>query len=789
MRNMSYNSDGQLAAVKSQRINQSPRTYANSFLYTTFGTIAHVRLGNGKWETTQFNNRLQATQIGLGTSANDTSLLKLNYDYGTTDNNGNVKSQTITVPGMVNPLVQTYTYDFLSRLTHAKETSNGTVQWQQTFDYDRFGNRTLVADQSATTPEIVGPNPQISEIHNRIVPRQGEQYDYDNNGNLIKDKDGNTFIYNAENKLVQYKQVESEQPTATYVYDGNGLRVKKISNSETTVFVYDAKAKLVAEYSTTLPPEVPEIRYLTTDTLGSPRIITNASGQVKERHDYLPFGDEIYSFGGRTINLNYSEDKVRQKFTGYEKDTESGLDFAQARYYSNLMGRFTTPDIPFADQFVVNPQSWNLYTYVLNNPFKYVDPSGLGHTTNDGHWVGDYDGEYDSNINASWNEKGQFWDFVGGYGVLTVSPYNFFPTVGDLVINYDRYMALWDKQSAPERLLKKMEQMVKQRKMEKALVEAADYFYLGAMIFFEAFTISRMPIDDGIPGGVSKSLANEAEVLTTFRASTTELKAAQALAAEARVAEQALNNCFIAGTLILTEKGYIAIENIKIGDNVLSWNENTHQLEYKPVTRTFVNIVQTLIAITIEGEKPIVTTFGHPFFIRSTGDNTLNGNDQGNWVLAKSLRVGDRLLTANGGWMRIDKIEVRTGPDIVYNFEVDDNHNYFVSQHRILVHNESIKLLSGLTSNPLSVEEKTGWRMISGKVTNILNGALSRDVLTESEKILAARKYLSEAFNPKGSYPKEGVTAFQLERANYILNGGTAPGPMITWLRVNGYIK
>ena len=107
--------DGDLQQVQSRKANDTFRNYANSFNYTAAGAVASMRLGNGKWETTSFNSRLQPTQIGLGSSATNQGLLKLNYDYGTTDNNGNVKSQTITVPTVgANQgftAIQTYTYD------------------------------------------------------------------------------------------------------------------------------------------------------------------------------------------------------------------------------------------------------------------------------------------------------------------------------------------------------------------------------------------------------------------------------------------------------------------------------------------------------------------------------------------------------------------------------------------------------------------------------------------------------------------------------------------------------
>ena len=130
-----------------------------------------MQLGNGRWESTQFNSRLQPTQIALGTTQNGTDQLKLNYDYGTTANNGNVQSQTITVPGMSYPLIQTYTYDTLNRLKSAEEKSNGSTTWKQTFLYYRYGNRNF--DTANTTTLGSCPqaqcNPTVSATNNRFT--------------------------------------------------------------------------------------------------------------------------------------------------------------------------------------------------------------------------------------------------------------------------------------------------------------------------------------------------------------------------------------------------------------------------------------------------------------------------------------------------------------------------------------------------------------------------------------------------------------------------------------------
>jgi hypothetical protein len=126
--------------------------------------VTSMQLGNGRWESTQFNNRLQPIRIALGTTKNATNLLKLDYTYGqwegqtlnTAKNNGNIAQQEITVPTAgSNPgfyAMQLYAYDSLNRLAQATELING-VSWQQTFSYDRHGNRTFNEAGTTTLPK------------------------------------------------------------------------------------------------------------------------------------------------------------------------------------------------------------------------------------------------------------------------------------------------------------------------------------------------------------------------------------------------------------------------------------------------------------------------------------------------------------------------------------------------------------------------------------------------------------------------------------------------------------
>jgi RHS repeat-associated protein len=361
--------DGDLSQVQSKRANETFKNYANGFTYTNWGAVSAMRLGNGRWENTQFNSRLQPVQIGLGASATNQSLLKLNYDYGTTDNNGNIKSQQIGFQGLAQLFIQTYQYDSLNRLKSATETQNNAQTWKQSFTFDRYGNRRFDTTNNNTT--TLTPNcptnicnPEINQQNNRLIG-----YQFDSSGNTTQDAESRQFIYDGENKQVEVKD-QYGTSIGKYFYDGDGRRVKKISALEITIFVYNGGGKLVAEYSTELS-QTPQVSYLTNDHLGSPRINTNQLGQVTARHDYLPFGEEIYRQGQGT-------DKVRQKFTSYERDNETELDFGQARYYSSKLGRFYSVDPENYQAFsdISNPQSWNAYAYVNNNPCKYADPTG-----------------------------------------------------------------------------------------------------------------------------------------------------------------------------------------------------------------------------------------------------------------------------------------------------------------------------------------------------------------------------------------------------------------------------
>jgi RHS repeat-associated protein len=376
-------SDGDLG-----KIVRNGKVYASDFSYTSAGATERLKLGNGLWESAKMNARQQVEEISLGISPTDASKWQIKYEYGelstngTIQNSGNVTKQTINFAGLAQPFVQTYKYDASDRIIEAKEnngTTNGTQNWKQTYDYDRFGNR-ISFNSLENGKAAITTTPQIDPNKNRFV--QGQGFEYDKTGNITKDNStGITreFIFNGDNKQVHVKDA-SGAVIGTYFYDGEGKRVKKTTSSETTIFVYGG-GKLVAEYLTATVPTNPTISYTATDPLGSPRVITDKNGNVISRRDFMPFGEELNANNAinrlDTQKYNYGEDNVRKRFTGYEKDKETGLDFAEARYYDNKYGRFTAVDPLLASGKSNNPQTFNRYTYTMNQPTTMTDKSGL----------------------------------------------------------------------------------------------------------------------------------------------------------------------------------------------------------------------------------------------------------------------------------------------------------------------------------------------------------------------------------------------------------------------------
>src|SRR5262249_33994636 len=113
-------------------------------------------------------------------------------------------------------------------------------------------------------------------------------------------------------------------------------------------------------------PEVPH--YYISDNLGSATVVASEAGATEEEEMYYPYGGERWSNG---------TDPNHYKFTGKERDSETGLDYFGARYYGFNMGRFTSVDPKLISrQRLLDPQQWNMYSYTRNSPLIFIDPDG-----------------------------------------------------------------------------------------------------------------------------------------------------------------------------------------------------------------------------------------------------------------------------------------------------------------------------------------------------------------------------------------------------------------------------
>jgi RHS repeat-associated protein len=353
------------------------------------GAIRQVNLAGGALsQSFTYNHRFWPASVTAAAGAS--SLLNLGYAfYG----NGNVHTATIGNPGLGATLTQTFNYDSVNRLTGASE-SGGANEWAQNFGYDQFGNRSLLS--SSTFNPYTGLTPQSAVAGTGPFTGSnqwtGAGYDGAGNQTSVLGTGSDSALYDTENRLATV--IEPNVSVIQYSYDGDGKRVMKVvcaagtsactpgaPGAVATVYVYDAQGEMVEEAG---PSTDAGTKYLFADGLGSTRLETNAAGGSVRCIDYAPFGLELPAgMGGRGscyATASYpsgTPDILDAKFTGKERDTETGLDYFGARYFSGAQGRFTSPDpISGTVLHILNPQRWNMYAYAVNNPLAYLDPDG-----------------------------------------------------------------------------------------------------------------------------------------------------------------------------------------------------------------------------------------------------------------------------------------------------------------------------------------------------------------------------------------------------------------------------
>ena len=232
---------------------------------------------------------------------------------------------------------------------------------------------------TTTTAYTYNPSGRTSTRPHAVTRAGTKTYSYDANGNMLMG-DGRVMTYDHENRL---STVRKNGATTTFVYDGDGGRVKKTVTSGTTTTTTTYVGKLYVCEGTScsrliyagsqriaLVPVPPSGRtaapsYFHPDHLGSTSVLTNAQGVAEEHNSYRPYG-QLHTHTG-TADVAY-------KYTGQERDPSTGLYFYNARYYDPVLGRFISPDTIVESP--LHPQTLNRYAYAGNNPVLYNDPTG-----------------------------------------------------------------------------------------------------------------------------------------------------------------------------------------------------------------------------------------------------------------------------------------------------------------------------------------------------------------------------------------------------------------------------
>ena len=222
-----------------------------------------------------------------------------------------------------------------------------------------------------------------------------QDFTYDNNGNLLSDETHNN-LWDYNNRLTETLGMGDAPASTTYAYDPSGSRVKysPAGGGSSTIYptnLYEITGATSTKHIYAGEDMVGSIKGSTlysvhSDHLTGSNVITNASSTLEELIDYYPYGKIRLDEATSTF-------KTSRKYTGHNYDEETDLNYMQARYQDGNTGRFLSQDPMFQaigtdlsgfertqEQLLSNPQELNSYSYVVNNPLKYKDPTGEAST-------------------------------------------------------------------------------------------------------------------------------------------------------------------------------------------------------------------------------------------------------------------------------------------------------------------------------------------------------------------------------------------------------------------------
>jgi RHS repeat-associated protein len=344
--NFAYNDAGWLSSIPG---------YVTSITYNARGQRLRTDYGNGAVTTWTYHpDTLLLTSRTTSSSAG--TLQGFTYAY---DVLGNL-TQINDVAGWTG--TRTFTYDGLNRLTSAIGTFGGSNQASvsETYRYNAIGNITQKAGVDYTYGDPLHPAAVTATS-------DGRTYGYDANGNMISGA-GRTLSYDTDNRI---GSITNGSGTTTFAYDYLGRRLRKTTSAGATRYPlgnYEiAPDGVTTKYLGDVAKKSDgQVLFYHRDHLHSVHVITDSAGARVQLIEYDPWG---------RISRQEGNVDVSHRFTDQEFDSETGLYYFDHRYYDPVLARFTSPD-PFVP-YPMNPQSFNRYSYVMNNPVNRVDPDGF----------------------------------------------------------------------------------------------------------------------------------------------------------------------------------------------------------------------------------------------------------------------------------------------------------------------------------------------------------------------------------------------------------------------------
>ncbi|XYH93819.1 RHS repeat-associated core domain-containing protein [Sorangium sp. So ce1128] len=277
-----------------------------------------------------------------------------------------------------------FRHDALQRLTCAyfSDVERASAPCAHSYDHDPNGNLTFKSD--------VGTLSYDDPLHPHAVTGAGtDSFAYNAVGNQIARPGGTTVHYTPFDLP---ERITQGARTITFGYDGDQQRIRKTTPERETLYFDDLYERVTEagsgavehRYYVHSPERVVAIvtrggsddgtHYVHVEHLGSIDALTDEDGDVIERRSYDPFGQRRNPVWGERAPASFSS-KTTQGFTGHESDDELGLVNMKGRVYDPKVGRFLTTD-PIVSLPAFG-QSWNPYSYVLNSPLNFVDPSGF----------------------------------------------------------------------------------------------------------------------------------------------------------------------------------------------------------------------------------------------------------------------------------------------------------------------------------------------------------------------------------------------------------------------------